>query len=215
MSAIAGTALLAVVYVPVRAIDLVDARFDPVFAAWNQFTPTAPYLGTCLLSLLLAWPLAKLLNCHTDHSRVRRDEIRENGDELEQMIMDAVSKTYERPQLYIFTLSNGKVYVGTIVSENDPYGRRRYVTILKVASGYRDGEHDVVLVTSYAKMLKALGKSSEEGSESESLADQIPPHITVSDFQVVIPKDEVFALSRFEPGLKAVFPDGPSLSKSG
>jgi len=229
MAALAGTGLLSVVYVPVRLVEMYVPYVAPVFTWWHEFVPDAGYVGTCMLSLLLSWPAAKIINRWIDGAETRRNEIQEHGDELEQMIMDAVTRAYERPQLYLFTLTSGKVYIGTIMSENDPYGRRRYITLLKFASGYRDEDQQVKITTPYAAALKRVGEEASGPTETINSEDEeddseehdtevndaegsaIPAHITENDFQVVIPKNELLMLSRYEPELKSFFPNGPQM----
>ena len=67
------------------------------------------------------------------------------------------------------------------------------------SSGYRTEDHNVKLVTYYAREIEKLGK--EEGSGQ------------ASDFLVVIPKDTIAHTARFDPSLEDYFPDGPELPK--
>jgi hypothetical protein len=210
MAAIAGFVLLALSYFFIRLFELGDPRLSPVFKWWKSFAPPTPYLGTCLTSLAIAWPLAKLLNLHTDKSLARQEEVQENGDEFEQMLVDAIAQAYERPQLYMVTLSTGKVYIGVVLSENDMYGRRKYLTLLKFASGYRDDKKRVQITTSYAQVLKDIGHRNS-GTEASS---PLPKDVTEADFQVVLPKEEVFSISRYEPEVASYFPDGPDTTTS-
>lgn len=203
MAAIAGLGLLILAYIPLTLINLVEQRPGPISLFWEKFAPNTKYLGVYLLSLTLGWPLGYFLNHFVDGDQVRRSEILEHGDELEKLVTSAIDLTYEDPQLYMTTLSGGKVYIGLILSETNPYGDRDFLTLLKFASGYRTEKHRINITTKYSNLIDKVRDEED---------DDLPGHVNVRDFEVIIPKGEIIQISRFEPDLRDHFPDGPKMN---
>jgi len=204
MAAIAGLCLLGLAYTPLTLINLVEQSPGPIACFWKKFAPETDHLAVCLLSLVLGWPSGYFLNHFVDGDQVRRQEIREHGDELEKLVTSAIDLTYDQPQLYMVTISGGKVYIGLVLSETNPYGDRDFLTILKFASGYRTNEHKVEIVTKYSELLEKARNEEE---------DDLPDHISVKDFEVTIPKNDILQISRFEADLREYFPEGPQMSR--
>jgi len=146
---------------------------------------------------LVAWGVNRL----TDGRKIKKSEVEEYGDELESMITRAVYGTYARPQLYMLTLSTGKVYIGVIASGVDPYFERTHLTLLKFGSGYRTSEQKIEVETTYAGVLHGIGREESE----------VPSHVKASDLEVVVPKSEIVQMSKFDPDLRQNFPDGPEV----
>lgn len=204
MAGIAGIGLLAVCYV---AITLIGSAWTPPNLAtriWGKLLlPDSPFLAACVLSFLAGWPSGWVLNHFFEGTTVRDNEIARHGDELERLISDAIKRTYTDPQLYMVTLDEGKVYIGLILSETNPYGNRVFLTLLKFGSGYRGDEHGVTIKTKYADLIRKVAKNTDH--------DDVPDYISVRDFEVMVPKEKILQVSPFEPDLRDHFPDGPEM----
>lgn len=106
------------------------------------------------------------------------------GTSLLALILGADRAISENRQVSV-TLKGGKVYVGFVLENFDPAYDRKYVSILPIASGYRDpAEHRLVLTTTYGEVyLRIRGHR----------ADLAP-----ADFRVVIPVTEVQSANLFD-----------------
>jgi hypothetical protein len=197
MAAVAGLLFLSVSFLFLRLLHLGDPRLSPFFDAWHRFAPAVPYLGTCFFSFAIAYPVAALVNLCTDGVQIREHEINEHGSDLEKLVNKAVGTAYSDPHPYMLTLSSGKVYVGIITSDNNPYGDRSHLTLLKLQSGFRNDEHRVVITTEYAQIIQQIRDQDGE----------VPGRVTVEDLNVVVPTSEVVQISRYEPDLRQLFPE--------
>lgn len=174
---LAGVFMLVAAFVIVH---LLTALVPGVGAAWRREVPF-PYAGTSLLALILGgvgwWP-ANLLY---PRAREARRVLREWGDDLEILFDRALT---EQRQVSV-TLKCGKVYVGFVLENFDPAYDRKYVSILPIASGYRDSaEQRLVLTTTYGEVyLRIKGHRTD---------------LAPADFRVVIPVAEVQSANLFD-----------------
>ncbi|MEW8606837.1 MAG: hypothetical protein AB2594_19080 [Candidatus Thiodiazotropha sp.] len=89
----------------------------------------------------------------------------------------------------MFTLENGKVYVGWAVAAPNPSHTRRAVRILPLLSGYRNSAtHKVVFVTDYYEVFDKM--TSDVSNELD--------HLTAEDFEVVLPVDYIISAHLFD-----------------
>ena len=106
------------------------------------------------------------------------------GDELELLLF----RSLVHKMLVMATLSSGKVYVGFVTRSLPPDVERRYLRLLPVASGYRDGaDRQVRFTTLYEEVRQQAG---DVGSPLYGLLDQ--------DFEIVIPVREVVSVNLFD-----------------
>jgi len=202
MAALAGGLLLLVSYVLVEAAKVASISWLIASLRWiSEFLPGVSYLGTLAGTVPLGVLVAHAVNWSTDARKIKVKEVIEYGDELEVKITRAVFGTYSNLQLYMVTLSTGKVYIGLIASGTDPYLERTHLTILKFASGYRTAKHQINVETTYAEVLHGIGKEDSD----------VPSHVDATDLEVVLPKAKVVQLSKFDPALREYFPDGPDV----
>jgi hypothetical protein len=169
------------------------------YTIWNAFSPEVPYLGTSILAFALGWTghLWEWGDVYCSSKRkIVLKEVDEFGTEIELLLFravedlsvllnnpdDAVDESPpQRLPLFIVTLESGKVFIGVITSAPDPYGKRSYLKLVKVASGYRTQEHDVQIVTRYDDLLSDLSSSSAE------------------DFEVTVQLSLISYISPFDP----------------
>ena len=89
----------------------------------------------------------------------------------------------------MFTLEDGKVYVGWTNAAPNPVHARRSVRFLPLMSGYRDSKtHKVTFVTDYYEIFNKI--SSPECSELN--------HLSAEDFEVVVPVDRICSSHLFD-----------------
>ncbi len=89
-------------------------------------------------------------------------------------------RSAETQRAVLFTLQSGKVYAGWVVRAPNPVEQRRAIRILPVSSGYREEQtHRLAFTTSYADVLSSL---AEDGDLE---------HLSLEDFEVIIPADQV------------------------
>jgi hypothetical protein len=202
MAALSGSLLLLGCY---WLVELVNAICNPHVTSFLELVggtlPNQYRLGTLAATVPAGWLVAWGVNRLTDGRKIKKSEVEEYGDELESMITRAVYGTYARPQLYMLTLSTGKVYIGVIASGVDPYFERTHLTLLKFGSGYRTSEQKIEVETTYAGVLHGIGREESE----------VPSHVKASDLEVVVPKSEIVQMSKFDPDLRQNFPDGPEV----
>lgn len=100
-------------------------------------------------------------------------------NELEKLIHLSASNC--RPIL--FTLTSGKVFVGTALEGTNPAVDRKFVRISPLMSGYRDKDtHEVIFTVDYLFVF----------------TDDRPSHLSVEDFEVVLPVDQLCASHLFD-----------------
>jgi hypothetical protein len=148
---------------------------------WSRRVPFQ-YAGTSVSAFLLgalSWYPANFL---FRKDREARRVIAEWGDHLEILFDRAQA---DNRQISV-TLKSGKVYIGFVLENFDPSYERKYVTILPVASGYRNGaDHKLVLTTPYADVYARIVDSQHSDLEAD-------------DFKVVIPVAEVQSANLFD-----------------
>lgn len=198
-SSTAGFLLLVVA----RAIAMFMAWLMPELAMYIK-TSVLPmeYLGTGLLAFVLG-PLSALwLNFFDDKEAVSASAIKNHGNELEKLLLDADGKEL------MFTLTSGKVYIGYFV--HDPADLDRpdaWLRILPILSGYRVADSkEVKLTTNYlAKFIpedtnNAATNSSESGSQSSQLQD-MKKFIGAEAFHKLVRLSDIESCSLFDPAV--------------
>lgn len=174
---LAGVVFLVVAFL---AVHLIAAVSPALHGAWTRHVPF-PYAGTSLVALLLGalgwWP-ANLLS---PRDKEARRVLREWGDHLEILFDRALT---ENRQISV-TLKGGKVYIGFVLENFDPSYERKYITILPIASGYRDAEDQaVILTTSYGEVYVRIMNHRTD--------------LNLDDFRIVIPVAEVQSANLFD-----------------
>lgn len=116
------------------------------------------------------------------------DVIEDDGDSFEMLLARSL---HEKKQLMV-TLTSGKVYIGYALANFNPAKERKYVSLLKVASGYREKEtHEFVPTTFYLDV--------------RVLAIETFPKIKKEDFKVVLPVSDVASINIFAQEVKELF----------
>lgn len=122
---------------------------------------------------------------------VTRDVIRvieERGDSFEMFLAESMIQWKQ----VMITLESDKVYIGYVVANFNPSNERKYVKILKSASGYREKEK------------RSLNISTVYGDHMRESIDKFES-VTTEDFIVVIPVSSIVGMSRFDNKVFSVF----------
>lgn len=107
------------------------------------------------------------------------------NDYLEVLLERALRET---KQLSVST-KLGKVYVGFVTNNFDPAYERKFIRILPMSSGYRDGStQELVLTTDYAKVYQQIIQQ-----------DNAFLLRGVEDFEIVVPVAEIASANLFDP----------------
>lgn len=122
--------------------------------------------------------LAGLINLFTDSSKVSRRVIASYGGQLEKFLYNSI---LNRQSIYV-ALNSGKVYVGWVIDIPKPKPRkeefREHFTLLPIQSGYLNDRLEPQFITGYEPVyLKVMDRTIQS--------------LSIADFQIVIPLDEV------------------------
>ena len=104
-----------------------------------------------------------------------------SGDLIEHLLQEAVDKRF----IVELTMENGKVYIGHPVESGVATSAVSDVSLIPLFSGYRDhATKELTITTSYRAALQSLRSRDD---------------LTVTDFQVLLPKDHIQSARRFDP----------------
>ncbi len=147
----------------------------------SQVPITLDYLGTSLVSLIIAILAGHVSNYRFDRVEYLTSLIRRKGDGMESLLLDAL----ENRNSISITLNNRKVYVGFVATVEEP--GENYIKLIPLFSGYRDtNTHEVTFTTNYVDLY-----IEEEEGEFEQLPETY--------FELTIKKDEILIANRFDP----------------
>lgn len=195
-AAIAGILFLAAAFVVTRFLNW---AYPGVGLWWRRMLPF-PYSGTAFVALAIGGLLWIPLNWFS-RSRVDAADraIEEMGDYLETLLVRAIRRT--KP--VSATLKSGKTYIGFVVASIDPSVDRRFISLLPLQSGYRNGEHQLVINTDYARVYERINEESRPEPELDEL---------MKDFIIVLPVAEIQSVNIFDRDAYRLFNEQPGLA---
>lgn len=177
-SAIAGTIFLFLSFLIVTAVYNFSPETLPELRSHVPFKQN--YLGTSVMSLILAVISAHLSNHNFDRVEYIKSLINKSGDGLDSLFFDAL----ENGESISITLKNRKVYVGFVQSVEEPGDN--YIKLIPLFSGFRETESlELIFTTNYLDLYI---------EENEGDLDQKPE----SFFELTIKKEEVIIANRFD-----------------
>lgn len=177
-SALAGTIFLSLSFLIVTAAHTIIPEELREFRSHVPFKQN--YLGTSLVSLIIAVISGHLSNIWFDRVDYLRTLTDGKGDGLESLFFDAL----DNEDSVSITLKNRKVYVGFVHSVEEP--GEPYVKIIPLFSGYREQESlELIFTTNYLDLYI---------EEHEGDLDQRPE----SFFELTIKKEEIIIANRFD-----------------
>ena len=181
-AAIAGILFLAAAFITTRLVLWIDPA---VGARWRQAVPF-PYSGTALLAFTIGAVLWMPLNWMSRGTTAAADRvIDQTGDYLERLLVRAIRRT--KP--VSATLKSGKAYIGFVVGNVDPAFDRRFISLLPLQSGYRTGEHELVINTDYTPVYERITAQGRREPELDEL---------MKDFIIVLPVSEIQSVNIFD-----------------
>lgn len=175
-SSFAGALLLGLSRALV-CLSKVTTQFWHFRPLWNQYTDI-PYLGTFIFSVALSVVVATIWNQFLDPDSERAKTIREHGDSLSLLMLEAASTD----MMISITLENRKWYAGYVTESPNLKPTEKYFSLVPILSGYRDKDSLVV------KQLIDY---------SEKFADGMVP----DDFALILPLQSVRSANPFDPEL--------------
>ncbi len=114
------------------------------------------------------------------------------NDELMKLLKHSID--IEIP--IMFTLGNGKVYVGWPTTAPNPTKEIRFIRILPYISGYREElTHQVFFTSNYEVILETVDNPNNETLD----------HLTSEDFEILIPVDNLTSAHLFDAAAYAEF----------
>ena len=186
--AIAGAALLAVARLLVVLLDGLVPVAIQVF--WKTYAPF-DYSGTLVFGGLLAGALPPVVNLFTTKHVRATKAARASGNLIECLIQDALDSS----TLIELSTKNGKSYVGFARESGVAITGEADVALIPLMSGYRhDDTRELEITTHYANV---LGQCLDDPNRF--------PDLSLEDFQVVLPIDEVASARLFHTGAYKLF----------
>jgi len=151
-------------------------------------TSTVAIINIATITLMIGLTLGHLLNL-LPFSRRLLLHIAIRNDDFERLVLRALRKLMP----ICVSMSNGKVYVGYVVSTIDPAVERTALRILPLLSGYRDKENcSTHFNTSYHEIYEQIN------DDENDYANKKLSQVQVSDFEKVLPFDEIQSSHLFD-----------------
>jgi len=158
-------------------------------------------ISIALISIVIVLPIQYIANLdwlrHTPWTDAYRARMKDyllkkaiEHNDFERLL----HRSFERKIPIMFTLDNGKVYVGTLVRAPNPIEQRRAIRITPFLSGHRDKKTQKFTVTTfYGEILELLNKNPSERPEALK-------HLEQEDMEIIIPSDMICSSHLFDLG---------------
>lgn len=168
---------------------------------WHKIIPLENS-GRAALAFLISVSIWKFLNIFFDYELEVQRVILDKRDPLEIMLRRALGEK----KLVLFTVKNGKIYIGRIISNFNPAFPLEHITILPCMSGFRDTSTKKINITNYYTDIYEATKQAiiersagEEREISNSLIQSaIKKELSSKGFEIVIPRSEIQSASYFD-----------------
>ncbi len=163
---------------------------------------------TFVLSPLISWPVAKLLNLFVNQYDYWSKAVEAN--ELEKTLLYA--RIDSEPVMV--TMSNNKVYIGyvTIIADPNQQHDRDWIELFLTLSGYRDAEFKVHYTLNYLEIMQSTLFADEhnneldsneseveaENSESVQQGKQDDKDMAYQNFMIALPVSEIISVHRYD-----------------
>lgn len=168
--------------------ELRDVLTPYLYVKDSTKTDPFPIALIAVVALMVGWPLGKALNvvCWKGYFLAKAIE----GDYLEVLLSRAA--TIRMP--ISMTLKSRKVYVGFVLQTLDPVKDRKWITILPLASGYRDKDTSrLVFVTNYQDVY-----GNDRPADAAAKLPKPLDHLAPTDFEITIPVSELQSVNLFD-----------------
>ncbi|MFV2056883.1 MAG: hypothetical protein ACC707_10470 [Thiohalomonadales bacterium] len=172
-------------YILTALQEFLDA-FTLEHTAIDDTTLTLVNIST--ITLLLGLSLGHVLNVFPWSRRLLL-HIAIRNDDFERLVLRALRKLMP----ICVSMSNGKIYVGYVISTIDPAVERTALRILPLLSGYRDKDTNIMhFNTSYHEIYEQIN-DDDDLFENNDLS-----HLEVSDFEKVLPFNDIQSSHLFD-----------------
>jgi len=143
---------------------------------------------TCFVSMLIAAPLAWVLNLLFWKNYWLRRAIKK--DDFEALLLDAADREFP----IAATMDDGKVYVGYVIKGFNPAEDRKSLLLLPLMSGYRNKEtHKVTFTTFYTDLYGGDPLSTDAVTLPKPL-----DHLYAEDFITWLPVEHMSSCRLFD-----------------
>ncbi|KGD65115.1 hypothetical protein Y5S_01549 [Alcanivorax nanhaiticus] len=146
------------------------------------------YLFLSATSLVIGSTLGHTLNLIPGFKKFLLLQAIRNHD-LELLMLRAVQKL----MAISFTMGNGKIYVGFIVTSVDPAAQGTAVRILPLMSGFRDKDSGKAEFTTFYDLMY------------EHISNGNAAHLSPEDFEIVLPLNEIQSANLFDTDAYELF----------
>jgi len=163
-----------------------------------------PLAIASVYAMFIAVPLGALLNIVCWKAPFLRKAVLR--DDFERLLHDAVRRTVP----IAVTMENRKVYVGFVLRTFDPMHARKSLALLPLVSGFRsENDGRLQVTTKYTDLYG--GQPPHDGARRLA-----PPlqHLTIQDFEIVLPVDKIHSLGLFDMVAYARFNQTRSASEA-
>lgn len=148
----------------------------------NYFPIKDQYLGTCVLSFVIAVGFTKIANRYfINRTKAIYKAIREVGNELEVLL----SESCLEGSLVQITLKNSKVYVGWVEVLPEP-SACPYIHLIPFLSGFRDAKRVLHITTDYSPVYNELIKKGKIKA------------INDSNVNIIIQSNQIISAAKFD-----------------
>ena len=161
---------------------LMHCLFPMTEEIWQNAFPY-PFSDTVALGALFSYLIPCVGNriCNEEESADIAAE--DKGDRIELLIRESI----RRGVFVEVSLKTRKSYIGRTVASAHATGTQQDISLIPIASGYRDKEtQDLYLTTNYAQVMQ----------QTDSKEQSFPGY---EDFRIVIPRDQVVSVRLFDP----------------
>jgi len=174
-----------------KLILYVRRQLDPWFKDYEKGNPV-DFAVVATVSMLLAYPLANLLNLIFHRKQVAWIFRAIKHDDIERILHRAAS---ERRPIAV-TMANRKVYVGFVLRTFDPAKLRKSISVLPLMSGYRmEADGRLKFTTFYTQI---YGTDAHPAHGAQANLPKPLEHMSPQDFEVALPLELVQSLSLFD-----------------
>lgn len=160
-----------------------------------------PFLGTSMLSLVLAFTFTAVYNYFADEVKHQKAAIRKLGNEFERLLLTS----NEEQTLIEITLNNSKSYVGWVKELPIPT-ISNFIRIIPIISGYRTPKsREIVFTTHYLEVYRQF------------MSGRAVKNIEDLEVDLVIAVGSIINISHFDLEMYEIFntPDNPDNGEVG
>jgi len=157
---------------------------------------------TFVLSPLVSWPVAKVLNLFVNEYDYWSKAVEAN--ELEKTLLYASHDS----EPVMVSLKNNKIYVGyvTIIADPNQQNDRDWIELFIILSGYRDHESRVHYTLKYSEIARTVlfsnasehRDNNEQNKRQAAMDDRAERDKAYQNFMIALPVSEIISVHRYD-----------------